>query len=89
MAVLSGELFRARGRCILSRMDRRACVKLVRCLEDDASRVPAPCVQLEVAILWLMDTTFTRTDPNEKTRLALTELRARKVLERFRKMNKN
>ena len=71
------------------RMDRSACVSLVRTLEDDPSRVPAYFAALEDSIRWLMDATFTSNDPNEKARLAFTEMRARLVWERYRKLNAN
>lgn len=73
----------------LSGMDRSTCVSLVRTLEDDPSRVPAYFSALEEAIRWLMDATFESTDPDAKVRLAFTEMRARLVWERFRKMNAN
>ncbi len=44
---------------------------------------------LESAIRCLLDTTFESKDPAEKTRLEATEMRARLVLERFRKGNAN
>ena len=70
-------------------MDRSACVNLVRTLEADPSRVPAYFAALEDAIRWLMDTTPKTTDQDEKVRLAATEMRARLVWERYRKMNAN
>ena len=70
-------------------MDRPTCVNLVRTLEADPSRVPAFYTDLEAAIRWLMDTTFETADQDEKVRLAATEMRARLVLERFRKANLN
>ncbi len=53
-------------------------------LESDPKRLPA-----HHGVSWLMDRTFESTDPAEKTRLAALELRARGVLERFRKANAN
>ena len=70
-------------------MDRSTCVSLVRTLEDDPSRVPAYFAALEEAIRWLMDATFASNDPDEKAGLAFTEMRARLVWERYRKMNAN
>ncbi len=43
----------------------------------------------EATIRWLMDAAFEATDPNEKARLAATEMRARLVLETFRKRGTN
>ena len=70
-------------------MDRPTVAKLVRTLEADPSRVPAFYIDLEAAIEWLMDTTFETKDQDEKVRLAATEMRARLVLERFKKANVN
>ena len=70
-------------------MDIARCQQLVGDLEADLSRVPAYHTELEATIRWLMDVTFTSTDPKEKARLAATELRARLVLERFRKAGVN
>ncbi len=65
------------------------CQSLVRELERYPTRVQAYYGDLEAAIAWLMDVTFKATDPNEKRRLAATELRARLLLERFRKRDAN
>ena len=62
---------------------------LIADLERDPRRLPAYHGELEAAVTWLMDRTFESTDPAEKTRLAALELRARGVLERFRKANVN
>ena len=70
-------------------MDRSECVNLVRTLEEAPSRVPPYFAALEDAIRWLMDTTFTCDDPDERVRLAFTEMRARLIWERYRKMNVN
>ena len=56
-------------------------------LEQDPEQVPACYTELESAIRWLMDLAFESKDPHEKTRLAATEMRARRVLERLRKQN--
>ncbi len=65
------------------------CKTLIAELEHDPQQLPAFYGELESAILWLMDTTFESKDPAEKSRLAATEMRARLVLERFRKGNAN
>ena len=70
-------------------MDRPTCTSLVRTLEADPSRIPAFFTDLEAAMRWLMDTTFESEDAVEKTRLAVTEMRARLVPERYRKGNVN
>ncbi len=70
-------------------MDLNRCQHLVAELEHDPEQVPAFYGELESAIRWLMDTTFESKDPAEKSRLAATEMRARLVLERFRKGNAN
>ena len=70
-------------------MDLSQCQASVAELERDLNRAPAYYGQLESAINWLMDSTFESTDPAEKTRLAALELRARGVLERFRKEGSN
>ncbi len=70
-------------------MNLSQCQALVADLERDPRRLPAYHGQLESAIKWLMDRTFESTDPADKTRLAALELRARGVLERFRKANVN
>ncbi len=89
MAVSSGELFFRRVLCILFRMDRPTCVSLVRNLEDDPSRVPAFYNQLTGAIRWVAGAMYKSFDPFEKALITATEMRARRVLERFRKMNAN
>ncbi len=70
-------------------MNLDRCQRLVAELEHDPQQLPAFYIELESAILWLMDTTFESEDPDEKSRLAATEMRARLVLERFRKGNAN
>ena len=70
-------------------MDLSRCQALIANLERHPQRLPAYHGELEAAINWLMDRTFESTDPAEKTRLAALELRARGVLERFRKANMN
>ncbi len=70
-------------------MDLNRCQRLVAELEHDPGQVPAFYGELESAIRWLMDTTFESEDPSEKTRLAATEMRARLVLERFKKLGIN
>ncbi len=89
MAVSSRELFPSRARRILPRMDRPTCVSLVRSLEDHPSRVPAFYVQLRAATRWLAAATYKTFDLFEKASFAATELRARLVTLRFRKMNAN
>ncbi len=66
-------------------MNLACCQSLVRELERYPSRAQAYYGDLEAAIAWLMDATFEATDPNEKAPLAAVELRARLLLERFRK----
>lgn len=63
--------------------------KLIESLERDPEYVEAYHGDLEAAIRWLMDATFEATDPNEKARLAATEMRAWLVLERFREQGAN
>ena len=70
-------------------MDLSRVAKLIKSLERDPERVQTYYGDLEAAIRWLMDTTFEATDPNEKARLAATEMRARLVLEAFRKRGTN
>ena len=70
-------------------MDASRCQILVAELERDPESVPAFYSELESAIQWLMDTTFASTDPKEKTRLASVGIRARLVLDRWRKGNRN
>ena len=70
-------------------MNLDCCKTLIAELEHDLERLPAYYGELESAIRWLMDTTFESKDPAEKTRLAATEMRARLVLERYRKGNAN
>ena len=70
-------------------MDLSCCQQLISELEVDPSRVPTYYGELEAAILWLMDITFSSTDPQEKARLAATEMRARLVLKRFGKQDTN
>ena len=60
-------------------------VKLIQSLESDPEHVRTYYGELKAAIRWLMDATFEATDPNEKARLAAAEMRARLVLEWFRK----
>ena len=70
-------------------VDLARCQALIDMLEADPAKVPAYLVYLESAILWLKDTTFESEDPDEKARLAATEIRGRLVLEKFRKQNAN
>ena len=70
-------------------MNFSQCQALIADLERDPRRLPVYHGELEAAVSWLMDCTFESTDPAEKTRLAALELRARGVLERFRKANMN
>ncbi len=65
------------------------CKTLIAELERDPEQVPAFYSELESAIRWLIDATSESKDSQEKTRLAVTEMRARLVLERFRKQNVN
>ncbi len=71
------------------RINLDRCKTLIAELEHDPEQLPAYYGELECAIRWLMDTTFKSEDPAEKTRLAATEMRARLVLERYRKGNAN
>ncbi len=59
----------------LMNLDR--CKTLIADLEHNPEQLPAYYGELESAIRWLMDTTFESKDPQEKTRLAATEMRAR------------
>ncbi len=61
-------------------MDLTRCQHFVAELEHDPEQLPACYSELESAILWLMDTTFESEDPQEKSRLAATEMRARLVV---------
>ena len=70
-------------------MNLSRCQALVANLERDPQRLPAFHGELEAAVTWLMDRTFEETNPDEKVRLAATEMRARLVLERYRKGNAN
>ena len=70
-------------------MDLSAIQSLVRSLETDPQQVPTQFMKLEESIAWLMEETFQSKDPDEKRRLAATELRARGVLECYRKGNVN
>ena len=67
--------------CYPTPMNASRCQFLVVELEADPDRVPAYYSELESAIRWLMDATFTSTDPKEKTQFASIEMRARLVLE--------
>ena len=58
-------------------------------LERDPERVPAYYRELESAIRWLMDTTYPEHDADKRTRMAAVEMRARLVLERFKKLGTN
>lgn len=62
---------------------------LIRSLESDPQQIPACYMKLEESIAWFMDRTFESKDGAEKVRLAATELRARGVLECYRKGNVN
>ncbi len=64
-------------------------VSLICSLEDDPSRVPAFYGQLRAAIRWLGAASYKTFDPFEKALLAKMEMRAQRVLERFRNMNAN
>lgn len=70
-------------------MDLSRVVELIKNLERDPEHVQAYYDDLEAAIRWMMDTTFEATDLIEKARLAATEMRARLVLEAFRKQGTN
>ena len=70
-------------------MNLTRCQALIRMLEADPAKVPAYFVYLESAIKWLMDTVLESKDPDEKAKLAATEVRRRLVLERYRKQNAN
>ena len=70
-------------------MNLDRCKTLIAGLEHNPEQLPAFYGELESTIRWLMDTTFESEDPAEKTRLAATEMRARLVLERYRKGNAN
>ena len=70
-------------------MNASRCQALVAELERDPERVPAYHRELELAIQRLMDTTFENAEPKEKIRLASIEMRARFVLDRWRKGNRN
>ena len=70
-------------------MDAARCQFFVAELERDPERVPAFYSELELAIQLLMNTTFESNDPKEKIRLASVEMRARLVLGRWRKENRN
>ncbi len=70
-------------------MNFTRCQRLVAELEHDPEQVPAFYGELESAIKWLTGTTFESENPAEKTRLAVTEMRARLVLERYWKHNAN
>ena len=62
---------------------------LIADLERHPRRIELFSADLEAAIRWLMDTTFESNDADEKARLAFTEMRARLVWERYRKVNAN
>lgn len=62
---------------------------LVRDLEQAPFQVQTYYSELERTISWLMDRIFESTSPDEKVRLAALELRARGVLERYRKARVN
>ncbi|UCC29793.1 MAG: hypothetical protein JSU86_16505 [Phycisphaerales bacterium] len=70
-------------------MDLSRAAKLIKSLERDPEHVQTYYGDLDAAIRWLMDTTFEATDAKEKARLAATEMRARLVLEAFRKRGTN
>lgn len=70
-------------------MNASRCRILVAELEADPDCVPAFYSELESAIRALMDTTFESNDPKEKTLLASIEMRARLVLDWWRKGNRN
>ena len=65
------------------------CESLVRELERDPKRVPAYHGELVSAIEWLLHNTYLEADPDKKTRMAATKLRARLVLRRFRGAHAN
>ena len=75
--------------CYPTPMNASSCQSLVAELERDPEQVPAYHGNLESALKWLMDATFKSTDPKEKTYLASIEMRARLVLERWRKGHRN
>jgi len=70
-------------------VDLSSVAKLINGLERNTEHVQAYYSNLEDVIRRLMDATFEATDPNEKARLAATEMRARLVLEAFRKRGTN
>ena len=70
-------------------MDASRCHDLVTELEFDPDLVPAYYGELESSIDWLMQRTFDSKDSAEKTRLVMVEMRARLVLERWKKQNRN
>lgn len=70
-------------------MDASRCQALVAGLEIDPNLVPAYYGEHEASIAWLMQRTFDSKDSAEKTRLAAVEMRARLVLERWKKQNRN
>ena len=70
-------------------MNATHCQILVAELERDPERVPAFYGELESSIACLMQLTFESNDPMEKARLAVVEMRARLVLERWRMHNRN
>ncbi len=70
-------------------MDASRCQALVAELEIDPDLVPAYYGELATSIAWLMQRTFDSKDSAEKARLATVEMRARLVLERWKKQNRN
>ena len=70
-------------------MNLTHCKQLVSGLEADPQRLPAFYCEVERAITWLMDATFESKDKGEKQRLAMTEMRLRLVLDRFKKERVN
>ncbi len=70
-------------------VDLSRCQALVAELERDPERVPVSYGELESVIRWLMDTTYLESDADNRTRMAAVEMRARLVLERFKKLGTN
>ena len=66
-------------------MNLAFCESLVRELERYPTHVPAYYSELEAAIKWLVDTRYKEANLDKKIRMAATAMRARFVLERFRK----
>ena len=70
-------------------MDRCTCANLVRSLEDAPSKVSAFYATLAAAIRRQTASIYKTLDPFEKAGFAAMEMRARLVLEPYRKQNAN